>query len=106
MRIDHLFVHTIYIASATGVNSQGEYTYGAATAVKARVEQKRQEIIRPDGTRYEANHEIMTTTEIKPTTRIWLPGQSTSNTKLARVPQQVKSADDIRGGNRIYLVSL
>lgn len=99
-----LLIHTISIAQATGVNNQGEYTYAAAAVVKARVEQARRNVRRPDGSEINASHEIMLETAVYPTTRIWLAGQSTANAKLARTPLEVKSASSIEGDVTLYRI--
>jgi hypothetical protein len=97
---------TIGVAARSSVDSYGQATFGAASNVAARVEEERRRIERRDGTFVESTHRIYTETAITYESRIWLPGDSTSDATLAREPQQVHSIVDELGTVHHYEVVL
>jgi len=83
---------TINVATPTTASASGDPTYGSATAIAARVEDNRQIVQAADGSFRETTHWIATQTAITDETRIWLPGDSPADPKLARLPAQVNVA--------------
>ena len=106
MNVAHLLIHTLNVAVPTGVTTAGELTYGAAVAVKARVEQKQNIVKQADGTLIVVDHEFLTTTAIGTQDRVWLPGDSTGDATLARTPQVVEQVAGLDGVDTLYRVLL
>ena len=96
---------TIYVASRTGTSSYGDSTFGAATARKARVEVDRRLVANPfTGKEEVTSHRIVVEQAIGLNDRIWLPGHSTSDATLARIPKQVQEGISENGSLHHYEV--
>ena len=104
--IGHLLTDTIYIASTTGVDSDGEFTYGAAAAADAKVQPKDEESASTSGQVVRYTAELITTTQIKRGDRIWLPGEDQTNNDLAHTPAVVQAATGIGSGATVYSTKL
>lgn len=65
--------------------------YGSAVAFACRVQRSRDR----DATEIEHDAVLYTSTEVLPTDRVWLPGDSTSDVDLARRPVQVYRTHDL-----------
>lgn len=77
MNLSSWFKDTIYVAEKTGKNNYGDPSYSAPVAVKARVELG-SKVIRDDaGNEKQSMAKIATDHEIKWSSAIWLPGEST-----------------------------
>ena len=76
-----LLTQTVTLATVTGRSASGEPTWTAGTAVAARVEEERQEIMGAAGQQVVSSHRIYINGDASPAPdtamRIWLPGQST-----------------------------
>ena len=81
---------TAHVATRTGASSSGDPTYGAPTAILARVEPTRKRIVNADGEEVVSSWAMTVVPEavIGESVRIWLPGESPTTT-LARVPLSV-----------------
>jgi hypothetical protein len=96
---------TIYVAAPSTVDSYGQVTYATPVAVKARVELQRSTesggrggaIDNQDGEQSASSTLVITETEIKPESRIWLPGDNQADPTLARRPLSVLRLPDERG---------
>ncbi|QDP63948.1 MAG: hypothetical protein Unbinned3992contig1000_62 [Prokaryotic dsDNA virus sp.] len=78
---------TIHVSTQTGVDAAGDASYAAPAARLARVVNKRDTVERADGTRLDTDVAIITEAEIGLHTRVWLPGVSSADATLARVPR-------------------
>ena len=89
---------TIYVASPGSVDTYGQITYSAPTAVKARVEYRPKIGSKPgEGEEGESDTFVITESAISIVDRIWLPGDSQSDPTLARRPMSVLRLPDERG---------
>ncbi len=91
---------TVYIASVTGADLKtGEPSYGTPLAHAARVTQKNQKVLDPQGVEVLSNAQVVVEGSIAITDRIWLPGADKTKTNNARYPKQVANAVDERGNH-------
>ena len=97
MGIGHLLTDTIYVASATAVSADGEYTYGSPAAVLAKVQPGNVESSSGNSQQAQTTARIITTTAITRTDRVWLPGDSSANNDLAHTPESIIQATGISG---------
>lgn len=97
----HLLTDTVTIASVTSRSGGGDPSYGAQTAIRARVEDESKIVIAPDGNERQANHKIVSEVAIGLTDRVWLPGDDTAKANDARRPVTVKTAQT-PGGYRLH----
>lgn len=96
---------TIYVAAPSTVDNYGQTTYAAPVAVKARVEHLVSTISGgrgaaaevTDGEQSASSMLIITESEIKPESRVWLPGDNQADATLARRPLSVLRLPDERG---------
>jgi hypothetical protein len=101
---------TIYVAAPSTVDSYGQVTYGSPVAVKARVELQRStenggrggSLSTSDGEESASSTLVITETEIKPESRIWLPGDNQADPTLARRPLSVLRLPDEKGATDHY----
>ena len=103
--IAHLLIDTINVASVSGSNLKGE-TFGAAVAVKCKIEEGSERSIGTDAISVERTDKFITLTEIKDNDRIWFPGQSTSDTTLARRPKKITKARQISNKQSVWEVEI
>lgn len=85
---------TINVATLVSANALGDPTYSAPTAVACRLEDEQRDEDNPDREQTVSRKRIITAVQINRTDRIWLPGDSTSDTSLARKPEQVQMLPD------------
>jgi hypothetical protein len=96
---------TIYVAAPSTVDNYGQATYATPVAVKARVELQRStesggrggSLSTSDGDESASSTLVITEAEIKPESRIWLPGDNQADPTLARRPLSVLRLPDERG---------
>lgn len=88
---------TIYVASASSVDSYGQASYGAPVAVKARVENDSSIKDDADGEERASSMLIITEDAIALSDRVWLPGDNQADATLARRPISVLVLPDERG---------
>lgn len=76
-----LLTQTVTLATISGRSASGEPTWTNGTAVAARVEEERREIMGADGQRLITSHRIYINGNASPAPdvggRVWLPGDST-----------------------------
>lgn len=102
MNLDAWLTDTITIASQSAVGAKGDPSYGTKTTAAARVQAGRDR----HETEIEHSHVIYTTSPVLVDDRIWLPGDSTSDTTLARRAVHVESSHDRGGTTTLYKVLL
>lgn len=95
---------TINVAVRSGVTSSGDATYGAATAVLARVEPKRKTMTNAAGEVVVSEFAIYTEALIGLYDRIWLPGDLPTDPTKARAPLKVYDGIDEYGTTSHYEV--
>ena len=99
---------TIYVAAPSTVDSYGQVTYATPVAVKARVELQRStesgggSLSTSDGEESASSTLVITETEIKPESRVWLPGDNQADPTLARRPLSVLRLPDEKGATDHY----
>lgn len=98
MTFDHRFTDTVTVKSQTGVNSHGDPTYGAASAVSARVQRGKDR----DDDSIDHVAVIYSATEIKVDDRIWLPGETTTDDDKARKAVKVSVSPSLDGSYKLY----
>jgi hypothetical protein len=101
-----MLTHTVYVASFASVDEYGESTYGAARAVKARVQAQRRNVRGPTGDEVVSSHVIYTADEVKASDRIWLPGASTASAEASNVPLTITSSPHPSDGRTLWKVEL
>lgn len=106
MSIGGWLTSSISVASVTSTDGYGKPTYGAPTAVPARIEQHRTLVRKSNGEEAVANHVIYTLTPINLTDRLWLPGANTSLADQSNLPATVDSSPDKTGARTLYKVTL
>ena len=106
MNIAGWLIHTVTIAEQTGTDVYGDPTIGSQSAIKARVESTNKLVRGPAGEERQADHRFVTLAEVRMTHRIWLPGDSTADAKLAKRPIKIDSATDKGGRVTHYQVWL
>lgn len=104
MPIGQMLNDTIYHAVLSGVDADGQLSYDAATAVAANVQSKDEEMSTGNEQSVTYKAEIVTLTEIRRGDRLWLPGDSSSNTDLAHTPSHIQSATGLGSGETVYKV--
>lgn len=100
------FAQTINRKALSSRDVNGAITYGAAAQLSARVTQDTRIVERPDGSTVETSHLIACKTQIAETDKVWLPGDSASNSELGRKPEQITQAVDEFGNTEYWLVRL
>jgi len=93
---------TINVAAESSRDNFGDITLGTPSTVSARVEQIEGTITYENGRQEITTIRIFTESEIKKTDRVWLPGDSTGNSNLARRPKTVKKFVDENGNTDYY----
>jgi len=97
---------TISVAAATGVDAAGDPSYAAPATRSARVVNVTETHERGDGTLLKTTIAIVTETAVSMTDRIWLPGDSSADATLARVPRFIEKAIDEFGSLDFYRTKL
>lgn len=98
MNFARLLPQTITRKQQSGVGSHGDPTYGSGSTMAARVQMGRDrqfEAIEHEGVLY-------TETELLVTDRVWLPGDSTSDDKLARRPLRTVASPSLGASQTLY----
>jgi len=102
-----LFTQTIYLAYPTGaVSGQGERTYGASTAVSAHVYEKQVTTWSPGQQEKRTATFVCTDAVIAEDTRIWLPGVSSADATLSRLPRSIEHPRDETGALWAYVAEV
>lgn len=99
-----LMAQTINVAPLAAVDAFGDSTFGAATAVKARVEPQQKEFTNASGDAIKSEYAIFTRQLVTMFDRIWLPGASPTDATLARVPMKIYEGIDTDGTTTHYEV--
>lgn len=97
---------TIAVASASTRNEAGDLAYGAPANRLSRVELYSKRIVTADGEEKQTTHKILVELAIGENDRIWLPGDSSADAKLARLPLQIGVAVDENGALSHYEVTV
>lgn len=106
MNFGHRFIHTIYVAAKTGVSNKGDPTFGTPAPVACRVEGATATLRQGQGLETVCETRIITETAIAKTSRVWLPGVSSSDATLAKVPKKVRPIPTIGGDYTLFEVLL
>ncbi len=104
MNLRAWLVDTVTVASVSVRSSYGSPSFGAQRAVKCRVEASARKVKGATGNETQADYVIRCTDAILLTDRIWLPGSSTADANLAKVPLSVATLHDKRGRFTYYEV--
>jgi len=106
MFISGMLTDTISYASISAVDSDGALSYGTPVSVKAKV--KRVDELATSGDSQSATYtaEILTLAAIKRDNRVWLPGDSSSDTALAHTPISVETMNSISEDVAVYRIRL
>jgi hypothetical protein len=88
---------TVSVAASSGVSDTGQPAYAAATSLAARVEPERRVMNKANGDAVTSTHRIYTRDQVRVTDRVWMPGDSAANAKLARVPLGVDAITAVDG---------
>ena len=94
------------MAAATGVDAAGDPSFAAPATRAARVVNINETTEQADGTELKTTIAIITETAVAMTDRIWLPGDSSADATLARVPRFIEKAIDERGNLDFYRTKL
>lgn len=105
-RISHLMTDTITISSESGVDVNGDPTFGSQTTIKGRVENKNKIIKMIDGNEEISSHVFVTLSAVTMGTRVWLPGTNTAVANDSLRPLIIKKANSITGNGTLYEVWL
>jgi hypothetical protein len=97
----HLLDKTVSYKAPSGVSSAGDLTYGATQTASARVEQYTKIVKTSGGEERQTTHRIVTEVEIPVDARVWLPGETVTDSK-ARRAIAVNSAYLPGGGATLY----
>ena len=101
MNLASWFVDTISVGAATaaGIGTRaGDSTFGTAASVLGRL----QKATKADTEIVAADHVFYTSTLIAEDSRVWLPGESTSDSTIPRRALRVETLHDKRGGFTYY----
>jgi len=93
----NLMTHTVTIASQTGKDSAGDPSFGSQSTIRARVEHKIAKVRSNQGEIIQAQHRVISESQILDTDRVWLPGDSTGDNNQARKPVMTGHADTPSG---------
>jgi hypothetical protein len=88
----HLMTQDVTYAVKSGRSSSGDPSYGAQSTVKARWEKKAKLVISADGNEEAAEGRLVSETEIPLLSRVWLPGDNTSEINESKKPINVGKA--------------
>jgi hypothetical protein len=104
-QISTQFDQSIGIRAASSIDQHGQVTYAtSATTVAARVIYSQDTVRTPSGAEVATTHKVITATAIAYTTKIWLPGDSTSTASLGRLPQRIETGISEFGGSSDFYV--
>tara|TARA_R110002020_G_scaffold64898_5_gene171770 strand:+ start:247 stop:573 length:327 start_codon:yes stop_codon:yes gene_type:complete len=97
---------TINVATISGADAAGDFSYNAAGSMAARVVNVEETHERIDGTIVKTTVTIITENEIKLSDRVWLPGANPATASLARVPRFIEKAINERGAVDFFRTKL
>jgi hypothetical protein len=106
MNLTSWLTDTVTVAEPSGVSAYGDPTFGTKRTVKARVEGGPLLVKDGSGVEVQADYRIVTESEISVQSRVWLPGDDTTDNNAARRPVSVRSASTKSGGATLYEVVL
>ena len=101
-----LMNQTIAVAALSSVDASGDVTYGTPADRSAYVEEVRKEMRGRDGSVLVTTHWIAVESAVAMTDRLWLPGDSSADAKLARKPVSVEAFVDELGNTHHYEVTV
>jgi hypothetical protein len=93
---------TINVRSAASRNNYGDTTFGSASSMSARVENKTEVYETSTGMEERQAIVVITESEIKITDRVFLPGDSADTANLGHVPRNVFKLYDEKGNVDFY----
>lgn len=105
MEIASKLTETVYVASRTSLDANGDPTYGDPRPVACRVERTKGVTDNgPSGTRTSISFTLVTVEQLLPTDMVWLPGSDTSDASAARMPGPggVQPAVRLRGSATLF----
>jgi|TARA_R100000152_G_C6781653_1_gene216663 hypothetical protein len=97
---------TISVKSAASRNNYGDITYGSASSISARVENKTETIETPEGLEKQISTVVITEDEIKLSSIVFLPGVSNSSDNNGFKPKVVEKFFDELGNVDYYRTEL
>lgn len=106
MNVERYLIHTIYVSSVATTNAKGVSTYGAPTAVRARVWERHNVVENSQGESVATSHVVQLTRQLKPNDRVWLESASTSNVSAALTPFAITAYPSLAGDATLYEVTL
>jgi len=101
-----MLTQTVHVASFASVDAYGKNTYGTPRALPARVQGQQRNVRSQAGDELVSSHVVYVAEEVKPTDRIWLPGQSTSSAEASNVPLTITSSPHPSSGVTLWKVEL
>ena len=99
---DKWFNDTIYVRDFTSVNSDGDFVFGTAYAVKARIEVKVETYRTFQGELQKSSHIIYTKVAIPNKAVVYLDGDLTTTLDLGREAMAYHATPSINHGERLY----
>jgi len=93
---------TINVRAAASRNNYGDTTFGSASSMSARVENKTDVFETTTGMEERQSIVVITESEIKITDRVFLPGDSADTANLGHVPREVAKFYDEKGNVDFY----
>lgn len=103
MNIDKWLIHTITVSAPTGRDGSGDETYGPQATMLARIESGVSLVL--DGAKGDVLNDlysVATKEMLAVNSRVWLPGDDTSSTTVARRPLMRKSGPTHDGSFTLY----
>lgn len=96
--VSGLLFDSVMIATATTASVRGQASYGAPTAVTARVERiDLTAILGPAGEEGQVDTVLFTEAPLRLSDRVWLPGESSADATKARKVMRVEKVHTIDG---------
>ena len=93
---------TVNVRVAASRNNYGDATFGSASPISARVENKTDIFETSTGKEERQSIIVITESEIKITDRVFLPGDSADTANLGHVPREVAKFYDEKGNVDFY----
>lgn len=105
MNIGHLLTDEVARAPRTGVDKNGDPSFGTPVNIRARVEKKR---VKASGVGQERDVKdvFMTDKDINNSDLIWLDTSESSDVSNGRYIDEIQKADPLSGGNTVKEVVL
>jgi hypothetical protein len=104
-RWEHILTDTVTVAAVTGIAAgapAGDLSFGAQTTMPGRVEHKVKTLVGPDGNEVQADHVIVTESEITRGSKVWVPGDDTADANAGRRVIATQKASTPGGGDTLF----